>query len=80
VDLHPAVLIVALVVGGALFGLGGAILAAPVTAGGRDLYRYTFARLAGQDADAARRAVDRSPPPPPPAEPPATAEPEPASA
>lgn len=45
VELHPAVLIVALVVGGALFGIGGAILAAPVVAAGRDLYRYTFARL-----------------------------------
>ncbi|MEX1072247.1 MAG: AI-2E family transporter, partial [Chloroflexota bacterium] len=32
VELHPAVLIVALVVGGALFGIGGAILAAPVVA------------------------------------------------
>ena len=45
VDLHPAVLIVALVVGAALFGIGGAILAAPTVAIGRDLYRYTFQRL-----------------------------------
>ena len=45
VELHPAVLIVALVVGGSLFGIGGAILAAPTVAIGRDLYRYTFARL-----------------------------------
>ena len=51
VELHPAVLIVALVVGGALFGIGGAILAAPVVAAARDLYRYTFARLS--DASAA---------------------------
>lgn len=50
VELHPAVLIVALVVGGALFGIGGAILAAPVVAAGRDLYRYTFARLSGETA------------------------------
>jgi predicted PurR-regulated permease PerM len=48
VDLHPAVLIVALVVGGALFGIGGAILAAPTVAAGRDLYRYTFQRLHDQ--------------------------------
>jgi predicted PurR-regulated permease PerM len=48
VQLHPAVLIVALVVGGALFGIGGAILAAPVVAAGRDLYRYIFERLSGQ--------------------------------
>jgi predicted PurR-regulated permease PerM len=50
VELHPAVLIVALVVGGALFGIGGAILAAPVVAAGRDLYRYTFARLSQSTA------------------------------
>ena len=48
VDLHPAVMIVSLVVGGALFGLGGAILAAPTVAAGRDVYRYGFHRLAGQ--------------------------------
>jgi predicted PurR-regulated permease PerM len=45
VELHPAVMILALVVGGALFGIGGAILAAPIVAGGRDLYRYGFHRL-----------------------------------
>lgn len=47
VELHPAVLIMSLVVGGALFGLGGAILAAPVVASGRDLYRYGFHRFGG---------------------------------
>jgi predicted PurR-regulated permease PerM len=47
VDLHPAVLILSLVVGGALFGIGGAILAAPAVAAGRDLYRYGFLRLSG---------------------------------
>jgi predicted PurR-regulated permease PerM len=47
VDLHPAVMILALVAGGALFGIGGAILAAPSVALGRDLYRYTFRRLHG---------------------------------
>lgn len=48
VELHPAVMILALVVGGALFGIGGAILAAPVVAAGRDLYRYGFHRFGGQ--------------------------------
>ena len=47
VNLHPAVMILALVAGGALFGIGGAILAAPTVALGRDLYRYTFRRLHG---------------------------------
>ena len=48
IELHPAVMILSLVVGGALFGIGGAILAAPVVASGRDLYRYGFHRLGGQ--------------------------------
>jgi predicted PurR-regulated permease PerM len=48
VDLHPAVLIFALVVAAALAGVWGAILAAPLTAAARDLYRYTFQRLEGQ--------------------------------
>jgi predicted PurR-regulated permease PerM len=48
VELHPAVMILALVVGGALFGIGGAILAAPTVAAGRDLYRYGFHRFGGQ--------------------------------
>jgi predicted PurR-regulated permease PerM len=48
IELHPAVMILALVTGGALFGLGGAILAAPTVAAGRDLYRYGFQRLSGQ--------------------------------
>jgi predicted PurR-regulated permease PerM len=45
VELHPAVMIISLVVGGALFGIGGAILAAPTVAAGRDLYRYAYQRL-----------------------------------
>lgn len=61
VELHPAVLIVALVVGGALFGIGGAILAAPVVATGRDLYRYTFARLADETPAQALAIAFRSP-------------------
>lgn len=53
VDLHPAVMILALVAGGALFGIGGAILAAPTVALARDLYRYTFRRLHGDGPEAA---------------------------
>jgi predicted PurR-regulated permease PerM len=48
IELHPAVMILSLVVGGALFGIGGAILAAPIVAAGRDLYRYGFHRFGGQ--------------------------------
>jgi predicted PurR-regulated permease PerM len=51
VKLHPAVMIFALVVGGALFGIGGAILAAPTVAVARDLYQYTFERLSSRSPD-----------------------------
>ena len=77
VELHPAVMILALVVGGALFGLGGAILAAPTVAAGRDLYRYGFHRFGGRTpADAvqlamhgSRAVLDEHEPPEPPAPP-----------
>jgi predicted PurR-regulated permease PerM len=44
-DLHPSAVMLALVVGGAVAGLLGAILALPVTAAARDVYRHLFARL-----------------------------------
>jgi predicted PurR-regulated permease PerM len=73
VDLHPAVMILSLVVGAGLFGVGGAILAAPTVAAGRDLYRYGFHRLAGQPPlsalDMARHGVRMSAPPVPLAQP-----------
>jgi predicted PurR-regulated permease PerM len=53
VDLHPAVLIFALVVAASLAGVWGAILAAPVTAAIRDLYRYVFHRLDSVEPTAA---------------------------
>jgi predicted PurR-regulated permease PerM len=75
IELHPAVMILALVVGGALAGIGGAILAAPVVAAGRDLYRYGFHRFGGQPPDLALElalhgarpaaAVEEPPPAPP---------------
>lgn len=55
IELHPAVMILALVVGGGLFGFWGAVLAAPVVAAGRDVYRYMFLRLGGHDADESYR-------------------------
>lgn len=48
IGVHPAILIVALVVFGQLFGLPGVILAAPITAIARDLYLYTYRRLSGR--------------------------------
>ena len=54
VDLHPAVVIFALIVGASLFGIWGAILAAPVVSLLRDMYRYLFRRLEGGTPDEAR--------------------------
>ena len=66
IELHPAVMILALVVGGGLFGIGGAILAAPTVAAGRDLYRYGFHRLGGRPPieafDLAAHGVPRADP------------------
>ena len=45
VELHPSAVMVALVMGGAIYGLLGAILALPITAAARDVYRYLFRRL-----------------------------------
>jgi predicted PurR-regulated permease PerM len=44
-DLHPSFVMLALVVGGAVAGILGAILALPITAAARDVYRHLFARL-----------------------------------
>jgi predicted PurR-regulated permease PerM len=44
VQLHPAVVLFALIIGGSLAGLLGAILALPVTAAARDVVRYLFRR------------------------------------
>lgn len=75
VKLHPAVMILALVAGGALFGIGGAILAAPTVALGRDLYQYTFRRLNGESAELAFVGVAPANAPVQPIEPDAPEEP-----
>jgi predicted PurR-regulated permease PerM len=49
VKLHPAVILFALIIGGSLAGLLGAILALPVTAAARDVVRYLFRRLSPPD-------------------------------
>jgi predicted PurR-regulated permease PerM len=48
-NLHPSAVMLALVIGGTVAGLLGAILALPVTATGRDVYRYLFGRLSVTD-------------------------------
>jgi predicted PurR-regulated permease PerM len=45
VELHPSAVMLALVMGGAIAGLLGAILALPITAAARDVFRYLFHRV-----------------------------------
>jgi predicted PurR-regulated permease PerM len=45
VELHPSAVMFALVIGGAIAGLLGAILALPITAAARDVFRYLFHRF-----------------------------------
>ena len=45
VELHPAAVIFAIIIGGSLAGLLGAILALPLLAAFRDVVRYLFRRL-----------------------------------
>jgi predicted PurR-regulated permease PerM len=57
VELHPSVVMFALVIGGAIAGLLGAILALPITAAGRDVYRYLFRRLSGASGETAQEVA-----------------------
>ncbi len=52
-NLHPAVVIFSLILGGAIAGLLGAILALPIAATLRDLYKYAFRRADGLSPDEA---------------------------
>ncbi|HET9521989.1 MAG TPA: AI-2E family transporter [Candidatus Limnocylindrales bacterium] len=45
VELHPSAVMFALVIGGAIAGIIGAILALPITAAARDVFRYLFHRV-----------------------------------
>ena len=49
VQLHPAVVVFAIIIGGSLAGLLGAILALPMTAAFRDVVRYLFRRLTPEE-------------------------------
>jgi predicted PurR-regulated permease PerM len=49
VELHPSVVMFALVIGGSIAGFLGAILALPITAAGKNVFVYLFRRL-GDDA------------------------------
>ena len=52
VELHPAAVMFAIIIGGALAGLLGAILALPMAAAFRDVVRYLFRRLSPDEPEA----------------------------
>ena len=47
VEMHPAIVILALAIGAAIAGLLGAIFALPIAAAARDIVRYAFQRASG---------------------------------
>jgi predicted PurR-regulated permease PerM len=57
IELHPSIVIFALIIGGAIAGLLGAIFSLPVTAAGRNVYRYLFRRLGGEAPEQAARGL-----------------------
>ena len=59
VELHPAIVMAAIIIGGSLAGLLGAILALPVTAAGRDVVRYLLRRLSSEDPEALDAVIAR---------------------
>jgi predicted PurR-regulated permease PerM len=50
VEMHPAIVILALALGAAIAGLIGAIFALPIAAAARDIVRYVFQRASGRSA------------------------------
>ncbi len=66
IQLHPSAVVFALILGAAIAGFLGAILALPITAAGRDVYRYLFRRLSRNAAGTAPAAgAGRTPAMPP---------------
>ena len=57
VELHPAAVIFAIIIGGALAGLIGAILALPILGAFRDVVRYLFRRLSPDAPDALAASI-----------------------
>ena len=57
IELHPAIVMFAIVIGGSLAGLLGAILALPVAAALRDVIRYLFRRLSPDEPEALAASI-----------------------
>ena len=58
VELHPAVIMVVLVVGNQIAGFWGMVLAVPVTAIIRDVFKYLYLRLQDEPVSPVRRCCD----------------------
>jgi len=61
VELHPSIVLIALVVGTALAGILGAILSLPIAAAARDVFRYLFRRLSDPPATVVEALSNISP-------------------
>jgi predicted PurR-regulated permease PerM len=57
IELHPALVMFAIVIGGSLAGLLGAILALPMAAALRDVIRYLFRRLSPEASEALTTSI-----------------------
>lgn len=62
-DLHPAAVIFVIILGASIAGFLGAILALPLTAAGRDIYRYLFRRLSPEPPTAETALAEALHPP-----------------
>jgi predicted PurR-regulated permease PerM len=51
VEMHPALILFIVVVAGQVFGIWGLLLAVPLSAISRDLFRYAYRRLEGQSGE-----------------------------
>jgi predicted PurR-regulated permease PerM len=57
IQMHPALVMFAIIIGGAIAGLLGAILALPVAAAGRDVLRYLFRRSSPESREALAASI-----------------------
>jgi predicted PurR-regulated permease PerM len=57
IKMHPALVMFAIIIGSAIAGLLGAILALPVTAAGRDVLRYLFRRSSADSGEALAESI-----------------------
>jgi predicted PurR-regulated permease PerM len=79
VDLHPALIIVLLVVAQQVAGFFGMVVAVPLTAVAKDLFKYVYRRLQEREAELAQQAAPTADLPPRPLSPAGKGAPNPAT-